>query len=267
GDGSLNVAGDFTLKPLSFDGKLGLNDFALAPLAERAPAPGADLLRDGKARADLEVILAGRGSSAPGTSDLRVSGTLGLASLAVGKAGDKDFAAHWKDLAVQIEEATVLPAIGGDPAAPRAVAVSVQRVTLAEPSAELVRNAAGIVLPKIAAPAPAPGDQAGAEPAPAAAPTAPAPPPPIQVRLDSFRPQRGKLHLLDRSVPPFYEARVEQLDASAVKILWPPPAVDAFVADLKGLHGSVLHVHGGIRDDRTRVRAELTTMPLAPFNP
>jgi hypothetical protein len=267
GAGSLQVGGDLTLKPLSFDGKVGLSDFALAPLAARAPAAGADLLRDGKARADLAVNLAGRGASAPGASDLRVSGTLGLADLAVGKPGDKDFAVGWKDLAVQIKEATVLPAIGGDPAAPRAVSVSLQRVTLTQPTAELVRTKDGLVLPKLGAPAPAPEEAAPAESPPAPAPAAPAPPPQIKARLDSFRLQRGKVHVRDRSVTPFYEARIEQLDANAVKILWPPPAVDAFVADLKGLHGAVLHVHGGIKDQRTRVRAELTTMPLAPFNP
>ena len=264
GGGSLKVEGDLTLQPLSFKGKVGLQDFALAPLAARAPAPGAELLRDGKARADLDVVLAGRGASAPGTSDLRVSGTLGLASLAVGKPGDKDFAVGWKDLALQIQEATVLPAIGGDPAAPREVSVSLKRIILAEPVVELVRTAAGIVLPKLAAPA-----SEGAE-QPAAAeskPGAPAPPPQIKARLDLFRLQRGKVHVLDRSVTPFYEARIEQLDGYAMKILYPPPALDAFVADLKGLHGSLLHVHGGIRDGRTRLRAELTTMPLAPFNP
>ncbi|HTO06426.1 MAG TPA: DUF748 domain-containing protein [Myxococcota bacterium] len=264
GAGSLQVGGDLTLKPLSFKGKLGLTDFALAPLAARAPAPGAELLRDGKARADLELILAGRGASAPNTSDLRVAGSFGLADLAVGKPGDKDFAVGWKDLAVQLKEATVLPALGGDPAVPRAIAVTLQRVTVSEPTAALVRTADGLVLPKLAAPAPG---EAPADSQPPSAPAAPAPAPEVKARLDSFRLQRGKVHVLDRSVTPFYEARIEQLDANAVKILWPPPAVDAFVADLKGLHGALLHVHGGIQGQRTRVRAELTTMPLAPLNP
>jgi hypothetical protein len=269
GDGSLAVDGDLTLDPLSFAGKLALRELALAPLAAHAPAPGADLLRGGRARADLEVNLAGRGASAPGTSDLRVAGTLGLAGLEVGKPGDKDFAAAWKDLAIQIHEITVQPAIGGDPAKPRAVALTLDRVQLTEPDVTVTRTETGIALPQIGA---AEKDASAEEPpaqAPPAAAAAPAPAPAVSAKLEKLRIDRGRVHVSDRSVKPFYDGRIERLDVVAGRLAWPPLKVDPFVADLKGLHGMVLHVHGGINPAPgvTRIRAELESLPLAPFNP
>ncbi|MFI5315026.1 MAG: DUF748 domain-containing protein [Myxococcota bacterium] len=265
GDGSLKLAGDLTLEPLGWSGKLALRDFALAPLAARAPAPGAGLLRGGKARADLEVTLARKAGGAPGAADLRVAGTLGIAGLEVGRPGDRDFAIAWKDLAISLHEVTVAPALGGDSAAPRAVALALDRVQLVEPAISLARTANGIALPDLGgAPAPA----AAAPATPAAAPASPpAPAPTITAKLEKLKLERGRLSFSDRSVKPFYDGRVEQLDVVGSKLRWPPAAVDAFVVDLRGLHGAVLHVHGGISQTRSRVRVELTALPLAPFNP
>jgi len=270
GDGSLSVDGDLTLEPLGFAGKLALRELALAPLAAHAPAPGADLLRGGRARADLEISLAGRGGVAPAASDLRVAGTLGLAALVVGKEGDKDFAAAWKDLAIQIHEVTVQPALGGDPAAPRTVALTLDRVQLTEPDVTVTRTDKGIALPQIGGPDQ--GTPAEAPPAPAqpaAAPTPAAPAPVVSAKLEKFRIDKGRVHVSDRSVKPFYDGRIERLDVVAGRLAWPPLKVDPFVADLKGLHGMVLHVHGGINPPPgvTRIRAELESLPLAPFNP
>jgi len=267
GDGSLSLEGDLTLEPLSFDGKLAIKELALAPLASHAPAPGADLLRGGRARADLEVILAGKGASAPGVSDLRVAGTVGLAGLELGKPGDKDFAAAWKDLAIQIREITVQPAIGGDPAQPRAVALTLDRVRITEPDVTLTRTEKGLVLPQLGAEsdatAPAPPKTPPEERPPAA------PAPEVHAKLTKLRVDRGRVHVADRSVKPFYDGRIEQLDVIAGNLAWPPLKVDPLVADLKGLHGMVLRVHGGINPPPgvTRVRAELDSLPLAPFNP
>lgn len=262
GDGGLELSGDLTLEPMSFKGKLAIRELALAPLAARAPAPGAELLRGGRARAELEVILAGRGASAPGVSDLRVAGTLGLAGLEVGKPGDEDFSAAWKDLAIQIREITVQPAIGGDAAKPRAVALTLDRVQLTEPDVSLTRTEKGLVLPEL-------GGAGNAAEAPPPAPAAPAPAPDVRVKVEKLKLERGRVRIADRSVKPFYEGRIEQLDFLAGKVAWPPLQMDPLVADLKGLHGAVLHVHGGINPPPgvTRVRAELDSLPLAPFNP
>ena len=269
GEGALAVDGDLTLEPLSFKGKVAIRELALAPLAAQAPAPGADLLGGGRARAELEVILAGRGASAPGVSDLRVAGTVGLAGLAVGKPGDKDFAAAWKDLAIQIREVTVQPAIGGDAAVPRAVAVTLDRVQLTEPNVALTRTATGLALPQLGGA----GDATGAGAAPAevtpAAPAAAAAPPDVHLKVEKLKVERGRVRIADRSVTPFYDGRVEQLDVNAARLAWPPLKLDPFVVKLKGLHGAVLTVHGGINPPPgvTRIRAELETLPLAPFNP
>jgi hypothetical protein len=264
GDGGLQLDGDLTLEPLSWKGKLALHELALAPLAARAPAPGADLLRAGRARADLEIILAGRGSSAPGVSDLRVAGSVGLAGLEVGKPGDKDFAAAWKDLAIQIRELTVEPAIGGDPAVPRAVAVTLDRVQLSEPDITITRTEKGIALPEIGGGAPS-----AEAPAPAPAPAAAAPPADVHAKITKLIVSHGRVRISDRSVKPYYEGRVEQLDFAGGNVQWPPLKLDPFLLKLKGLHGAVLQVHGGINPPPgvTRIRAELDSLPLAPFNP
>ncbi|HXX48083.1 MAG TPA: DUF748 domain-containing protein [Myxococcota bacterium] len=265
GGGELHVDGDLTLEPLGFRGKIAVKDLALGPLAARAAAPGADLLRSASARADLELGLAPRGAAAPGAADLRVAGSLGLAGLEVGRAGDKDFDLKWKDLAIEVREATVQPALGGDAAQPRAVAVAVQNVELLEPAVVLTRTPKGFALPPIGAPAPAP-EQAGAAPQPAPA-VAAAPPPEIKLDLERFKVRRGRATVADQVTTPYFDARIEQLDALVQKLHWPPAEVGSFVVDLKGLHGAVLHVKGGLGKSRSKVTAELTGLPLAPFNP
>ncbi|HTO69692.1 MAG TPA: DUF748 domain-containing protein [Myxococcota bacterium] len=263
GDGALDVSGDLVLAPLGFHGKVTLADFALAPLALRAPAPGAELLRSARARADLAVDLAPGGAGSPPPADLRVAGTVGLADLQVGRENEKDFDARWKDLSIRLRELKVSPALGGDPARPRAIAASVERIDLVEPAVFVTRTEQGIVLPKLGA-----ATGGAVEPAPAPPqPAAGAPPPAIDVKLDKLKLAHGKATLADRVAKPFFDARVEQLDAIVSKLRWPPPQIDAFVVDLKGLHGAVLHVHGGLAKDRSRVRAELDGLPLAPFNP
>ena len=87
GNGKLALTGALALEPLGFDGKLTLRDFALAPLAVRAPVAGGELLRGGKARADLAIALAPRAGVTPPAADLRVSGSLGLAGAPGGEGG------------------------------------------------------------------------------------------------------------------------------------------------------------------------------------
>ncbi len=258
GAGGLDVKGDLTLEPLSFKGKLAMRDFALPPLAARAPVEGAEIMRKGNARADLEVILAGRGASAPGVSDLRVAGTIGLAGLQVTAP---DFAASWKDLAVAISEITVQPALGGDPAKPRAVAVALKNVELFEPDVAVTRTADGIVLPKVGPAAPA-GESAETPPA------QPAAPPDVRLKIARTKVNAGKARITDKSVTPFYEGRVESFEYLG-NLTWPELKNDPLLLTLKGLHGAVLTVTGGINPPpgRTRIRAKLETLPLAPFNP
>jgi len=155
--------------------------------------------------------------------------------------------------------------IGGDPAKPRAVALTLDRVQIAEPDVTLTRTEKGLVLPQLGA---EPDATAPAQPK---SPPADMPPaaPALRAKLTKFRIERGRVHLADRSVKPFYDGRIEQLDVIAGNLAWPPLKVDPLVADLKGLHGMVLHVHGGINPPPgvTRIRAELDSLPLAPFNP
>jgi len=263
GQGDLHVDGELTLEPLGFSGKVAMRDLALGPLATRAPAPGADLLRSASARGNLEVSLTPRAGAERGTADARIAGSLGLAGLELGRPGDKDFKVKWKDLAVELSELTVQPALGGDPAQPRAIAVAVQNVELLEPAALLTRTAKGIVLPPIGAPA---AGGAAAQPASAASAST-LPPPQIQLQVERFKVRRGRADVADRVTTPYFDARIDPLDALVTKLRWPPPEIGLFVLDMKGLHGAVFHAKGRWGKQDSKVSAELTGLPLAPFNP
>jgi hypothetical protein len=266
-DGKLALKGAIGLEPLSFDGKLALHDFALPPLAARAPVAGGELLRGGKARADLAIALAPRSGVTPPTADLRVSGSLGLAGLAVGKAGDRDFAAGWKDFELQIKEVRVAPALGGDPAQPRAIDVALDLLRLVEPDVHLTRTEKGIALPELGGAAkPA---EAKAEPAPEAAKpsAAAAPAPQIHAQLAKLRLESGRAHISDRSVKPFYEGRIEKLDVRARGVRYPGPEVDSGQIELEGLQGAKLFARFGVVPNGSTLNATLDGLLLAPFNP
>ena len=85
----------------------------------------------------------------------------------MGKAGDPDFAAGWKDFELQIKEVRVAPATGGDPAQPRAIDVALDLFHLVDPDVRIVRTEKGIALPELGGGGAA--DEREAEPPPEAA--------------------------------------------------------------------------------------------------
>jgi len=268
GDGKLELTGALGLEPLGFDGKLALRDFALPKLAARAPVSGGELLRGGKARGDLTLVLAPRANAAPPAADLRVAGTLGLAGLAVGKPNDPDFAAGWKDFELQIKEVRVAPATGGDPAQPRAIDVALDLFRLVEPDVHVTRTETGIALPPIGGAAKPEESKAAPEPAKPPAQALPAAPPPqIHAQLAKLRVESGRARISDHSVKPFYEGRIEKLDVRGRGIRWPGPEVDAVQIDLVGLQGAKLFARGGLAPKGSVLTAKLDGLLLAPFNP
>ena len=271
--GSLAVDGELGVSPLAFEGKLRIAALALAPLLARIDAAGVQLLRQGTARADLQIVLAPRSEAqgGAGPTDLRVSGTLGLAGLDVGEAKTaKEFGVAWKDLEVGIRELAMPGLIGAsDPAKPLALGLSLDRVRLVQPVFRITRTEQGLLLPSLAAEQPEPPEAAAApaEPAPAEPAGSAAPGPEIRVDVADAQIEAGRARIIDRSVKPFYNTKIDRLDLKARGIRWPGPFVQNLVLGMRGLQGATLDVRGSIAPGNSKLAVKLVELPLAPFNP
>lgn len=257
GAGSLGLDGELSIEPVAFDGKLAISELALAPLLSRVEAPGVGLVRQGTLRSDLALALG---------SDLRVSGTLGVAGLDVGdEATAKEFGVAWKDFELAIGALTV-PGVmgGGDPAAPAAIGVKLDRVLLVEPAFKITRTADGVVLPELGAETSAAAAEVEAAEA-ALEPAAPAAE--IAVEVASARIEKARAQIADRSVQPYFSSRIERLDLNASGIRWPGPRVAKLALEMTGLSGAKLDVNGSIVPGNSDLKAKLVKLPLAQFNP
>ena len=262
GAGTLGVDGNLAVDPLAFEGKLAIEDLALAPLLSRINAPAVGLVRQGTARADIAIALAG---------DLRVAGKLGLAGLDVGdETTAKEFGVGWKDFELGIGEVTVPGVLGaGEGPAARKIGVKLDLVRLVEPSFRLTRTAAGIVLPAF-------GGEKVEPPQEEAAAAAPPPEPPsepaapateIALQIASARIDAARGQVSDRSVSPYFSTRIERLDLRASGIRWPGPRVEKLAVAMLGLNGAKLDVNGAVVPGNSKIDAKLVKLPLAQFNP
>jgi hypothetical protein len=270
GAGSLAVDGALGVSPLAFEGKLRIADLALGPLLARIDAPGVQLLRQGTARADLKIMLTPRSAAQGGAppTDLRLSGTLGLAGLDVGEAKtEKEFSVAWKDFEVGIRELAMPGLIGAsDPAKPLALGVKLDRVRLVQPAIRITRTEQGILLPPLGVKEPAPAEPA-AEPATGGPAASAAPGPEIRVEVAEAQIEGGRGQIVDRSVKPFYNSKIDRLDLKARGIRWPGPFVENLVLGMRGLQGATLDVRGSVAPGNSKLAVKLVELPLAPFNP
>jgi hypothetical protein len=217
------------------------------------------------------------GGSGAAPTDLRVAGTVGLAKLDLGEAvRTRDFGVEWKDLEVGIQQIALPGALGArDPAQPRALDVELARIHLVEPALRITRAEQGLVLPALggepAAPESANGDAAPdappAAPADAADATVARPAPEIRVRVADARIERGRARIVDRGVKPHYRSQLDRVDLRARGVRWPGPVIDDLVLAAQGLEGASLDVRGSIGTGSPNLDAKLVKLPLAPFNP
>ena len=259
GAGSLGIDGTLAIAPVAFDGKLAMTDLALAPLLSRIDAPGAGLLRQGSARADLSIALA---------KDLRVSGKLGVAGLDLGEEKTaKEFGVAWMDFELGINELSVPGVIGaGEPGVARKIGVKLDVVRLVEPSFIVTRTLEGIVLPSFGSVAVEPA--VAVEPTLAAEPAEPpSPAMELTIEIASAEVERGSAQISDRAVKPFFSTKIERLDLRARGIRWPGPRVEDLVLAMSGLRGAKLDVRGRIIPGHSKLTAKLVKLPLAQFNP
>ncbi len=263
GDGKLDVDGTLAIAPLAFDGTLAIADLALPPLLAHAPAPGAELLRSGAARANLRIVLAPRDTASDGPpTDLRVSGTLGLAGIDVGEASSaREFGASWKDFEIGIRELEVADVLA--PGGPRRIALGLEKLRLAEPTFTVTRSADGIVLPVLASAEPA-SPPAASSPPPGAAPSTG---PEIVVDVASARIDGARARILDRSVTPEFRSQLDRVDMGGSGIRWPGLRADNVVVALRGLGGAKLDVRGSVKPKDSKLTLKLAQLELPQFNP
>jgi hypothetical protein len=148
---------------------------------------------------------------------------------------------------------------------PREIAVDLTRVQLVQPAFRITRTKQGILLPPLGAGEPAPAEEGAAL---AAAPAAGAAPgPEIRVAIAEARIEGGRAQIADRTVQPFYNSKIDQLDLKARGIHWPGPVIENLVLGMRGLQGATLDVRGSIGPGDSKLDVKLVELPLAPFNP
>ncbi len=218
GEGSVTLAGQLGLNPLTWDGKLGWAGLKV-PVFVRAALPGlVPWIQSCSAFGELDVKLV--------PAEVRASGHLGIDDFAV-EDPEQELALGWKRLEIALSEASVpLAAAPGGGAQP--IQVALATVSLDEPSARyvlpntaferLLAGASGGAPPAPArdvAAAP-PAEPAPAETAPAEAAAAPEP----RITLETLEVRRGSAEFVDRSGSEPYQGRVRDLtvDVSGVKL-------------------------------------------------
>jgi hypothetical protein len=252
--GTLEADGKVGVDPPLFDGTLRWNGLALPMLLEPLPPGPADWLEAATASGDLRI--SAQLAPAEGPPEIRVSGSLGLADLAVRNPA-QDLSLAWKALEVEIDELRVPLPAQGQPAAPPQLAL--RKLRLVEPSARVVLAEAKAA-PETAAPA----QPATAEAPPVSSGPAAAQP---QVSVASLEVVGGRVEFLDRNVKPEYKAQLRNLTIGARELRWPQQDIGELRAGFTGPAEAVLDLRGALRNRAGELRLKLDRVAVAGFNP
>jgi uncharacterized protein involved in outer membrane biogenesis len=251
GEGTIVVDGTFGLDPLGARVRTRITGLAVGPLL--AAAGGVPVrLPGGVLGTDLNI--------AADPAPLVVSGTVTLGDLAVALPEGEDFSAGWKRLEVVLRDVRVPGVLPADRGAKEPLRVDVDRVQLIAPTAKVTRAPEGVVLP-------------GAGTGPGPAESAAAPPPAetggrgLALTLGSVAVEDGQVAILDRSVKPFYQGRVDKIGLQAHGLRVPENTFDdfAFKASLPG--NAPLSLTGKQAKGQVQLEANGQRIPLSQFNP
>jgi uncharacterized protein DUF748 len=251
GDGTIAIDGTFGLDPLGARLRMRITGLAIPPLVTAAGGVPVRL-PGGVLGTDLNI--------AADPAPLVVSGTVTLGDLAVALPEGEDFAAGWKRLEVVLRDVRVPGVLPADRGAKEPMRVDLDRVQLVGPTATVTRAPEGVVLP-------------GATTAPGSAESQPAPPPAeakgpgLALTVGSVAVEDGQVVILDRSVKPFYQGRVDKIGLQAHGLRVPENVFDdfAFKANLPG--NAPLTVTGKQAKGQVQLQANGQRIPLAQFNP
>jgi len=262
--GSLELDGQLTLEPASFDGELTwtaidgptLNRALASPLALQS------LRSTGR--------LAVRASAGPDEPVLRLSGDLQLEDLSheagapESPDGDAFCRAEIRTLRLDLEALRLAPPEQD----PRPLVIHLAGVELEEPHLEIDRTDAGLDCGALlatntrttpGAPQGAPQEDDG--PADAGVRIEP------RVRIDRFTTRGGTWVIRDRTVSPFVTTRLESVEGTLEGLTTPPTAARHFEVSARGLGVDPLRLVGAYEEDRLELELALERVRLPRYNP
>jgi len=203
GPGQIALRGRLGLNPPTWDGRVEWQGLAV-PMFVRAALPELiPWIRSCSGFGELDVKLAG--------DALHASGRLGIDDFAV-EDPEQELALGWKTLAIELTEASVPLAGGGEP-----MRIALGKITLAAPSARYVLP--NTAVERLLASAGAAADAEGAPPPAQAEPAESAAAPPV-ITIDAIEVRNGGAEFVDRTGPEPYQGRLRDLsvDVAGVKL-------------------------------------------------
>lgn len=247
GEGELRLEGQLGLAPPGFDGRLVWKDLPVPPLSVAASPGLASWVRSCRASGDLSLRAE---LSSAGDLDVSFSGKTSLADLSLADSDAEQIALGWKQLDVDVREATF--SLGRDGAPPR-VRIALDRVRLVEPRARFTRSA-----PQVAAgPGEAPRSEAGSG----------GEGPDLDVWLGQVEVSGGSAEWTDRTVSPFFRGALRDLTLGARAVRY--PELSARDVRLSGLApgDAGFSVRGELTKGTGTLSADVDRLALPPFNP
>lgn len=256
--GSLELEGQLTLEPASFDGELTWTAID-GPTLNRALASPIALqsLRSGGR-------LAVRASAAPGQPVLRLSGDLELEDLSHESEAPESPNGHGRCLAeiralrLDLEELRLAPPDQD----PRPLVIRLAGVELEDPHLEIDRTDEGLGCRELL-PARTTGDEPREDDAPSSDGSRIEP----HIRIDRFTTRGGIWVLRDRTVSPFVTTRLESVEGTLEELSAPAAAIRHFEVSARGLGSDPLRLNGSYEEDRLELELALERVGLPRYNP
>jgi hypothetical protein len=250
GAGSVALAGQLGLNPLTWDGKVGWQGLAV-PMFVRAALPALiPWIESCSAWGELEVALRPGG--------VRASGRFGIDDFAV-QDPEQELALGWKRLAIDLAQASVPLGEADGP-----IEVALATIALDAPEARYVLpNTAVERLLASTGTAPAEG---GTEAPADSAPSEPAAPPP-RITVEKIEVRGGGAEFVDRSGPEPYRGRVSDLTVDVAGVALPERTVQS--VRVRGLapERAPFELRAALPGARGTLSLELERLPLAQFTP
>jgi len=280
-DGRLTLAGDVSVAPLRFDGKMDWKDMPLPVLSIGLRPDLANWIRACRSAGSVSVVVeTQRRENRP--PELRIAGTAEVTGLDLQDPKDEDLEVAFEKLTLTLDELVVPMGDASDVVQIRLsdVVLDQPNIVYRHPSDALERllsgpRPEGAPAPDAAAePEVAGGPEDGEEPEAAdepdasvvaQAPSSASPTP--RIRLSDVTVQNGTLRFEDRSVTPVYEGMAREIEASLRGVDFDDGvAIESIDAALRLRGNARARVTGGLQPSASRFEIDLERVALPPIN-